>query len=181
MTARTSLRTVDRPFVWRVTGLALVQNYVVGWRLHRPAAAAEPHASADVIVAAAQAHGGHGGTGHIGTGHVDPWVHFLRDSTLAAPVSVAVLLAVCLLTRAILRRTRVADESVQARLAFALGAAGAAALASVPSTAVHGWLFDEELAGVSVGSHYLDVALVTLRYTFAISLLFAAFLGVPWA
>jgi hypothetical protein len=179
--AASSGRLPVRQFVWRAVALGLVENYLVGWRLH---SFAEPD----------HAHGASGGSmpgmdmpgmdmHGISEAHSEPspWVHFLRDSTISAPVNVVVLLVAALIIRYALARIGSAAESMLSRVTFAAGAAVAAALASVPSVAVHGRLFDEHLDGTAAGSHYLSVALITLRYTFALGLLYAAFFGVPWA
>jgi hypothetical protein len=100
-------------------------------------------------------------------------VHFLRDSTLALPVSIAVLMAVALAVRRL-------GDGVPARLGFAVGAAVVAAAVSVPEVLVHGGLFGEHVAGVSLTSHLTGVALVTLRYTFALILAAVVLFGVPW-
>ncbi len=57
------------------------------------------------------------------------------------------------------------------RVAFAIATALAAAVASVPEVLAHGWLFDEQIAGVSMTSHLTGVALVTLPYSFALTLI----------
>jgi hypothetical protein len=65
-------------------------------------------------------------------------------------------------------------------MAFAVAAAVAAGIASVPEVLIHGRLFDEHVAGVPMASHLTGVALVTLRCTFALTLIAAVVFGVPW-
>lgn len=170
-----------RQFVWRAVALGLVENYLIGWRLHSLAEPDHAHEASGGSMPGMDMPGldVHG----ISDAHSEPspWVHFLRDSTISAPVNVVVLLVAALIIRYALARIGSAAESMPARITFAAGTAVAAALASVPSVAVHGWLFDEHLDGTTAGSHYLGVALITLRYTFALGLVYAAFFGVPWA
>jgi hypothetical protein len=175
-TAKSSGRLPVRRFVWRAVALGLVENYLVGWRLHSFAEADHAHEASGGSMPGMDMHG-------ISDAHTEPspWVHFLRDSTISAPVNVVVLLVAALIIRYALARIGSAAGSMLARVTFAAGTAVAAALASVPSVAVHGWLFDEHLDGTAAGSHYLGVALITLRYTFALGLVYAAFFGVPWA
>ncbi|MGW6282770.1 hypothetical protein [Kribbella sp. NPDC055071] len=145
----------------KVAVLGLIQNYAVGWVLHYvylPDHAPAAHA------------GHHGAAGH----EVSPFLHFLRDSTLALPVSIAVLMLVAVAASRLGLR-----DGVPERLAFAVGAAIVAAVFSAPEVLAHGWLFDEQITG-DLTSHLTGVALVTLRYTFALVLVAAVVFGVPW-
>lgn len=162
----------------RVLPLALIQNYAVGWALHY---LHEPRISRATEILAAPTvamHGGHGRT--MPSTAWEQFVHFLRDSTLALPFGIAVLLLATICVRLLLRRRRVAADTVRARLAFAFAGGLAAGIASVPSVMVHRWLFDEPLIGVTLGQHLVEVAVIMLRYTFALALGYALLFGVPW-
>jgi hypothetical protein len=149
----------------KVAVLGLIQNYAVGWVLHY--VYLPDHAPA--------AHTGHhGAAGPEISPEVSPFLHFLRDSTLALPVSIAVLMLVAVAASRLGLR-----DGVPERLAFAVGAAIVAAVFSAPEVLAHGWLFDEQIAGDLI-SHLTGVALVTLRYTFALVLVAAVVFGVPW-
>ena len=109
----------------------------------------------------------------------EQFVHFLRDSTLALPSTFVLLLLAAVAVRRIL--AGVGADTARARLVFVVAASLAVALASVPSVYVHGWLFDERLpASVPMAQHLAEVALLTLRYTFAIALGYVLLFGVPW-
>jgi hypothetical protein len=158
--------------IWRVVALGLVENYVTGWVLHYvylPGRSESHHA-----LGALGMHEGHG-AGVPESHELSPLVHFLRDSTLALPVTIAVLLIAALAVRAFWR-----TDTARARIAYAVAAALVAGVASVPEVLAHGWLFDEPVAGVSLASHLTGVALVTIRYTFALTLIAAVLFGVPW-
>ncbi|MEV5965067.1 hypothetical protein AB0L70_25085 [Kribbella sp. NPDC051952] len=143
----------------KVAVLGLIQNYAVGWVLHYvylPDHETTTH------------------TGHHGAQGLSPFAHFLRDSTLALPVSIGVLLLVAVAASRLGLR-----DGVPERIAFAVGAAVVAAVFSAPEVLAHGWLFDEQVTG-DLTSHLTGVALVTLRYTFALVLVAAVLFGVPW-
>lgn len=160
----------------RVVALGVVENYVTGWVLHYvylPGRSESHHA-----LGALGMHEGHGGhaAGLPSESHeLSPLAHFLRDSSLALPVTIAVLLIAAFAVRAVWR-----DDTARARIAYAVAAAVVAGVASVPEVLAHGWLFDEQIAGVSMASHLTGVALVTVRYTFALTLIAAVLFGVPW-
>lgn len=165
-----------------VLPVCLLQNYVVGWVLHY---LHQPKAARATALLAMPAHdGGHGAGGHhrpMPTSAWDQFVHFWRDSTLALPFTFVLLLIVTLGTWRLLARRGVGADTVTARLGFAIAAAVAVAAASVPSVWVHGWLFDEKLpATISFGEHLVEVAAITLRYTFALTLGYVLLFGVPW-
>ncbi len=164
--------------VRRVAVLGLVQTFAIGWVLQR----LHDHGDADLHVAAG--HSGHAGhAGHTATTsheRLNPIVHWLRDASLAAPFVIGVLLLATLAARAVLRRRDVAGDTGRARLAFAVIASLVAAAASAPGVVVHGWLFDADQTHASTAAHLLAVALVTLRFTFAIALAFALAFGLPW-
>jgi hypothetical protein len=174
----------------RVLPLAVIQNYAVGWALHylhepKINRAAEILAAPAVTMQGMSAmqgmpgmHGGHGRT-MPATGW-EQFVHFLRDSTLALPFGVAVLLLATICVRMLLRMRGIDADTVRARLAFAFAGGLAAGIAAIPSVMVHRWLFDEPLVGVSLGQHLVEVAVITLRYTFALALGYALVFGVPW-
>ncbi|WP_328328689.1 hypothetical protein OHA70_04170 [Kribbella sp. NBC_00382] len=154
----------------RVVALGVVVNYVTGWVLHY-VYLPDQHVAAGAV----GRHEGHGSHAAAESHELSPLVHFLRDSTLALPVTIAVLLVAALAVRAVWR-----DDTGRARIAFAAAAAVVAGAASVPEVLAHGWLFDEQVAGVSLASHLTGVALVTVRYTFALTLVAAVLFGVPW-
>jgi len=170
------------------TALALVENYVVGWLLHFVYLPhTHHHDVADPVAREIAAHvgfspvgGSHAHEAAAGEHELSPWLHFLRDTTLAAPVAVVVMLAATVVGYALVRRFGLPVESIRARVAFAVAAAIAAAAASVPEVLAHGWLFDEKVAGVSMGAHITGIALITLRYTFALTLVAALAFGAPW-
>ncbi|GAA1592791.1 hypothetical protein GCM10009789_53550 [Kribbella sancticallisti] len=189
--------------IWKIVALGVVENYTTGWVLHYvylPGRAETHHALGAVgthsTVGTHSAVGTHSGPGHGGPAHgagagahgsheaaaqeLSPLLHFLRDSTLALPVTIAILLIVTLAVRAIAVRVGADAGTARVRIAFACAAAIAAAMASVPEVLAHGRLFDEQIAGVSMASHLTGVALVTLRYTFALTLIAAVLFGVPW-
>src|ERR1700754_4331630 len=122
----------------KVAVLGLIQNYAVGWVLHY--VYLPDHAPA--------AHTGHHGAAGA---EVSPFLHFLRDSTLALPVSIAVLMLVAVAASRLGLR-----DGVPERLAFAVGAAIVAAVFSAPEVLAHGWLFDEQIAG-DLTSHLTGV------------------------
>ncbi|MEV6410007.1 hypothetical protein [Kribbella sp. NPDC051718] len=153
--------------IWRVVALGVVENYVTGWVLHY-VYLPDQHVAAGAV----GLHEGHGAREHH---ELSPLLHFLRDSTLALPVTIAVLLIAALAVRAFWRA-----DTARARIAYAVAAALVAGVASVPEVLAHGWLFDEQVAGVSLASHLTGVALVTIRYTFALTLIAAVLFGVPW-
>lgn len=162
----------------------LLQNYVVGWLLHFLHGTGANRAEA---LSAAGALGGHDAGGHSGHHRpmpVSAWdqlTHYLRDSTVALPAGFAVLLLAAVGCRWLLRRRRVGADTALARFAFAITAAVAIALASVPSVLAHGWLFDERLpVTLSMGEHLVEVAALSLRYTFVIALGYVVLFGVPW-
>ncbi|WP_405061750.1 hypothetical protein OG474_08880 [Kribbella sp. NBC_01505] len=132
----------------KVAVLGLIQNYLVGWVLH--------YVYPPVHQAAPTAHHGTGTPEHA----ANPLLHFLRDSTIALPVSIAVLIVV-----AVLARELGLGEGIWSRVGFAAGAAVVAAAANVLTVHAHQPLF---------------VALVTLRYTFALTLAAVVLFGVPW-
>lgn len=161
-----------------VLPLALVQTYGVGFALHylHPAIST-PKAIA--LAAVLPAHDGRGGHRPMPMSAGDRFVHFVRDSSLALPSTFILLLLAAFAARRVL--AGVDADSVKARLVFVVAASLAVAAASLPSVYVHGWLFDEQLpASVPMGQHLAQVALITLRYTFALALGYVLLFGVPW-
>ena len=113
--------------------------------------------------------------------YVDPILHWLRDSALAAPLSVVLLFVATLLARRLTtRRRRVGTGFGAAMLWAALGAV-AYAVASVPAAMVHAELFSAGHTGTSFLLHSVEEGIITMRYSFALLLLFAMVTGVPWA
>lgn len=154
--------------VTRVVLLGLAQVAVISWSVH---AATGHHASGN----GSDRPIGHGG--HVE--QIDPLLHYLRDTALAAPFVIGVLIVATALAR---RVTGAAPaEGVRAKLVFATVAAVVVALATVPGAAAHAWLFGAELGETPWIAHTGGLALVALRYTFAISLGAALAFGVPWA
>ncbi|NEA37340.1 hypothetical protein [Streptomyces sp. SID13031] len=153
--------------VWRIVALGVVENYTTGWVLHYVYLPDQQLAAGPV-----GEHAGHGGAETPHT--LSPLLHFLRDSTLALPVTIVVLLIAALAVRALWPA-----DTARVRIGYAVAAAVAAGIASVPEVLAHGWLFDEQVAG-SLASHLTGVALVTVRYTFALTLIAAVLFGVPW-
>lgn len=150
----------------QLIALGVVQSYLVGWVLHyQYLADGHEHAPG-------HAHG-------IATENLSPFWHFMRDSTLAVPAAIVVLLVAALLVRVVLSRLAIPADSVLARIGFALVAAVGAAVASVPEVLIHGWLFGEQPSG-ALGPHLTGIALLTLRYTFALTLCWVLLFGVPW-
>jgi len=152
----------------KVVALGTVQNYVVGWVLHYvylPRRAEAPQ---------------HHGAGHEAAHELSPALHFLRDSTLALPVTITVLLLVSLGVRALAVQAGSGPDTTRVKISFAMLTAVAMAVASGPEVLAHSWLFDEQLAGVSLTSQLTGVVLVTLRYAFALTLIAAVLFGVPW-
>lgn len=151
----------------RIIALALTQSFAIGWVLHFV------YLPDDLPVGSGPV-GHHGGHPAAAEEPLNPLLHYLRDSALATPFAVVVLAATVLLLRRIWRR------ETGAVLVFAGAAAVAFAAAAVPEVRAHAVLFDEHVEGVSLGSHVTGVALVTLRYTFALAIGWALLFGVPW-
>jgi hypothetical protein len=113
--------------------------------------------------------------------YVAPPLHWLRDSALAAPLSVLLLFAATLAARRLTtRRGKVGDGFGAVMLWAGLGA-GAYAVASVPAAMVHAELFSAGHTGTSFLLHSVEEGIITLRYSFALLLLFPMVTGVPWA
>ena len=148
----------------KVVALGTVQNYVVGWVLHYV-----------YLPRRAEVHQHHGAAEEL-----SPALHFLRDSTLALPVTIAVLLLVSFGVRALAVQAGSGPDTTRVKISFAMLTAVAMAVASVPEVLAHGWLFGEQIDGVSLTSQLTGVALVTLRYAFALTLIAAVLFGVPW-
>jgi hypothetical protein len=163
----------DVHFGWRVGALALVESALVGWRLERivgidRAGVVHPMTMPGMDMSAMP-----------GMHHDLPFspLHWLRYVALTFPLAAVALFAVSLLVRRVLQRQPA--DSTPARLLFAVGVA-VASLSVLAGDALSGLLFDEPLLGVTAGRHYLEVALIALRYAFALGLVYAAFFGVPW-
>lgn len=113
--------------------------------------------------------------------YVDPILHWLRDSALAAPLSILLLFGATLAARRLTtRRGRVGIGFGAAMLWAALGAV-AYAVASVPAAMVHAELFSAGHTGTSFLLHSVEEGIITMRYSFALLLLFSMVTGVPWA
>jgi hypothetical protein len=142
----------------RVIALAVAQAFVVGWVLHL--AHSDPAEAHEAI-------------------YVDPALHYLRDSALAVPLT---FLALCVATAAARRLGPwLGDpEGVRARAGWALLGAVAYAVAVIPGTFVHDRLFAAGHEGVSLVGHAAGEGLLTVRYSFALLVVFAAVWGVPY-
>jgi hypothetical protein len=137
----------------------LVQAFAVGLVLHRLHRGGENH---EVV-------------------YISPALHWLRDSALAAPPAVTLLLAVTLVARRIATRGGRPGDSIGAHLLWVgLGSLSYAA-ASVPAAEVHERLFDAHHGEGSFLLHSALEAVVTLRWSLVVLLGFAVVFGVPWA
>ena len=113
--------------------------------------------------------------------YVAPVLHWLRDSALAAPMAVALLLLATLAARRLSGGTPRAN-SLGPRLVWAGLGAVAYAAASVPAALVHSRLFGaghEESSSLLL--HSAEEAIITLRYSFALLLAISVLVGLPWA
>ena len=160
---------------WRVAVLAVIQAYVVGSQLDR-IAGSDRASAAQVLSMPGMPDMAMPGEHQP----LSPWLHGLRNSTLAIPVLLAALLVVVVILRNTVGRSRRLAGGTFTRVLFAVGIA-VAAMSFLLSDALAGVLFSEPLNGVRSLPHYLDLALVGSRYSFALGLLYAAFLGVPWS
>lgn len=146
-----------------VAAVGVVQAFAIGWVLHR---LHDDPAEAHEAV------------------YVPPVLHWLRDSALAVPGGVLLLLGATLLARRLCRRRGSdgagAGAGAGAHLLWAGLGSVAYAEASVPAALVHARLFE---AGHDEGSFALHSAvegIVTLRYSFVLLLLLAVVAGLPW-
>lgn len=114
--------------------------------------------------------------------YVTPVVHWLRDSALAAPGAIVLLIAATLVSRRIMARGSAgqAGASMAGYLVWAAFGAAAYALASVPAAMVHARLFSAHHEEGSYLLHSAEEAVLTLRYSFALLLGIAALAGLPW-
>lgn len=111
---------------------------------------------------------------------VSPLVHWLRDSALAAPGGILLLLTATLLARRIVARHPGARDGVRAHLLWAALGAVAYAVASVPAAMLHAQLFSAHHEGTGFLLHSAREAVLTLRYSFAILAGVALAGGLPW-
>lgn len=145
--------TMSRRTVLHGLGLGLILSYAVGWILHY----LHPP---DIAVEHTPHHGG----GTAPSAHtLSPLAHYLRDSTLAAPVVIGLVLITTVVVERILARRGMAADSGAAKLIFS----GAVALAAAAAVS-----FSTNLPGVTLAA--------TLRYTFALTLGLTLLFGVPW-
>jgi hypothetical protein len=142
-----------------VAAVAAVQAYAVGLLLH--SLHSDPAESHEAV-------------------YIEPALHWLRDSTLALPGSLAFLLLATFAARALVGRAGWNADGFGARVAWALAGALGYAIASVPGAVVHNKLFLAGHEGASFVIHSLEEAMITSRYSFAILIVFAAIWGVPW-
>lgn len=161
-------------FTWRIAGLAVVQSYLIGSQLERTLGldrAPAPQVMSmpgmpDMLMPG-------------GPRALSPGLHGLRNSTLAVPFAVVALLLIAVVLRAIVNWSGRPADGTTAKLLFAFGA-GVASMSFLLSDALAGLVFSEPLSGVPPDQHYLHLAFLALRYSFALGLLYAAFFGVPW-
>lgn len=113
--------------------------------------------------------------------YVDPILHWLRDSALAAPLSVVLLFGATLLARRLTTRRGIIGTGFGAAMLWAALGALAYAVASVPAAMVHAELFSAGHTSTSFLLHSVEEGIITLRYSFALLLLFPMVTGVPWA
>lgn len=113
-----------------------------------------------------------------GAAELDPTVHYLRDAALAVPGFVIAALVTTLLANRLCRV--LSDEGGAARLVFAVAAGLSGAVATVAGATVHGLLFADGVGGLSAVSLGAD-AVVALRFSFALAVVFALLAGVPWS
>ncbi len=84
---------------------------------------------------------------------VQPTLHWLRDSALAVPASVAALAVATVLARRLIAWSGLRPQALVSRLLWALTGAAAYAAVSIPGNLVHGTLFGAEHGGMSFFSH----------------------------
>jgi hypothetical protein len=112
---------------------------------------------------------------------IDPTLHWLRDSALAAPLAVAVLVAATLLARRVLERPgRRSRTAFQAGARWALAGSTAYALAIIPAGAVHARLFGAEHHAGAPVVHAVNEASAALAVSLVLLLALARLAGVPW-
>ncbi len=112
--------------------------------------------------------------------YVTPFLHWLRDSALAAPMAVALLLLATVAARR-LSGGAPRTSGLGPRLLWAGLGAMAYAAASVPAALVHSRLFGAGHEESSLLLHSAEEAIITLRYSFALLLAFSVLVGLPWA
>lgn len=143
----------------RVSAVAIVQAFAVGWLLH--SLHADPAESHEAV-------------------YIQPTLHWLRDSALSVPGAIAFLMLATALARRLVRRRGWDGDGFGARVLWALVGAAAYAAASVPGALVHDHLFVATHEGSSFVVHSLEEAMITARYAFVLLVLFAGVWGVPW-
>jgi hypothetical protein len=114
------------------------------------------------------------------THDVNPWLHWLRDSTFALPPALLVVLAATVLARLTVSRLGVADSIAWARLTWVLAVAAGYAAFSVPGNLVHGSTFGAGHEDMGVVEHLTADAFASLGAALAIFALAVLVLGTPW-
>lgn len=154
---------VRRRLVGRVVVAGVLQAFVVVLVLHRR----------------------HDEIGQAGEAvYLDPVAHWTRDSLLYAPVAVLLLLVATLAARRLVGALRLADGGVGAVLLWSGMGAALYAVASVPAAVVHGRLFGAGHGHGGAGLPQLlpatQEAIFTMRYSFALLLVYCLAVGLPW-
>lgn len=166
-------------FRWRIVTQAVIQVSVAGTQVERMTGTDRTPISHTMTMPSMP--GMPGTTVPVDEHPLSPWLRWLRSSTLSVPLMVVALLLIALILRWIVGQSAWPADGTLARVLFAIGTAVAAAVSLPLGDALAGVLFSEPLTGVGASTHYLDIALVGLRYSFALGLLLAAFFGVPWS
>ncbi|HSG13206.1 MAG TPA: hypothetical protein VLA22_04995, partial [Gaiellaceae bacterium] len=84
---------------------------------------------------------------------VNPWIHWLRDSTLALPPALLVVLTATVLARLAVSRLGIVDSVIWTRLTWVLAVALGYAAFSVPGNLVHGSTFGAGHEDMGVVEH----------------------------
>lgn len=130
--------------------------------------------------------GGHAdnGGGAVPAAHADQisaWLHWLRDSALAAPFAVLALALATLAARRLIRRARAPVETPSQGMVWALAGSAGFAVASVLGSMVHARVFVAEHRGVSTALHTVSEAAISFSASFIVLTAVALAAGVPWA
>ncbi len=115
-------------------------------------------------------------------GELSPTMHWLRDSLLAVPMAVLVLVVAIPVVRWLSRVITVADTSPMAHVMWATAVGAGYALATVPGNWVHHQLFVDEHAhhAGSFWAHALSDATAVLWPAVAFTLTASLLVGLPW-
>ena len=111
---------------------------------------------------------------------VNPWLHWLRDSTFALPPALLVVLAATILARSAVVRLGIRGNVAWARLTWILAVAVGYAAFSVPGNLVHGSTFGAGHEDMGVVEHLTADAFASLGAALAIFAIAVLVLGTPW-